>query len=216
MKILDPDKYKILRSQLVIEISLKGISNKQLLQAIGKVPRHLFMAKHLIDSSYEDRAFPIGSGQTISQPFTVAFQTELLQVEPGHKVLEIGTGSGYQTAILCELGANVYTIERLQKLFDKVQSFLPELGYHPHCYYGDGYEGLPEHSPFDRIIVTAGAPSIPPILIEQLKIGGRMVIPVGRLSGQKMTLIKRISETHFETSTHGSFIFVPLVKGKPL
>jgi len=163
--------------------------------------------------AYKDQAFPIGSRQTISQPFTVAFQSQLLNVKPHSKILEVGTGSGYQAAVLLELGAQVFTIERQQELYVKVQQLLPQLGYHPRFFFGDGYKGLPTYGPFDGIIVTAGAPFIPEELKKQLKIGGRLVIPVGEGDRQIMTLIVRTDENSFEQSTFGNFAFVPLLKG---
>jgi protein-L-isoaspartate(D-aspartate) O-methyltransferase len=171
------------------------------------------MDSGFITFSYKDQAFPIGEGQTISQPYTVAFQTQLLEIIPHVRVLEIGTGSGYQTAVLLELGASVYTIERQRKLYLKAQENLGMLGYKPQFFYGDGYQGKPTYGPFDRILVTAGASDIPTALKEQLKIGGIMVIPVGDRHSQRMIRIVRKTETDFETSGHGTFAFVPLLKG---
>ncbi|MDD2195931.1 MAG: protein-L-isoaspartate(D-aspartate) O-methyltransferase [Bacteroidales bacterium] len=209
----DSFRHKGLRKKLVEEIRKKGITDEQVLTAISKVPRHLFMESGFINFSYKDSAFPIGAGQTISQPYTVAFQTELLQVSPMDKVLEIGTGSGYQAAILVEMGAKVFTIERQRELFVKAKSQLEGLGYYPHFFYGDGYLGMPSYGPYKRILVTAGAPSVPTKLIEQLEVGGRMVIPVGDGSGQDMIVIEKISDTETKTTNHGRFIFVPLLKG---
>ena len=176
----DSFKHKGLRNQLVETIKSKGISDLNVLNAIGNVPRHLFMDSSFIDHAYQDKAFPISADQTISQPFTVAFQTELLKIKKGDKVLEVGTGSGYQAAVLCELGANVYSIERQGELYKKVINFLPSINYYPKkIIYGDGYKGLEEEAPFDSIIVTAGAPFVPEALLNQLKIEGRLVIPVG-------------------------------------
>lgn len=176
----DTFKHKGLRQQLVNTIKKKGIKDKKVLAAIGKIPRHLFMDSGFIDHAYQDKAFPIAADQTISQPYTVAYQTELLQVQKGDKVLEIGTGSGYQAAVLIELGAKLYSIERQQELFKKTNKFLPKIGYvAKKLIFGDGYRGLPKEAPFDSIIVTAGAPFVPKPLLEQLKIGGRLVIPVG-------------------------------------
>ena len=183
------------------------------LAAIGKVPRHLFMESSFLGFAYKDQAFPIGAGQTISQPYTVAVQTQLLQVQKNDKILEVGTGSGYQAAILLEMGAKVFTIERQKELFQKAQSFLPEIGYYPACFFGDGNEGLPAFAPFDKILVTAGASAIPEVLKEQLKIGGRLVIPVGQENRQEMLVVIRISEEEFKTEKHGGFVFVPLLKG---
>lgn len=209
----DSYRHKGLRTKLVNELRNKGIKDEQVLQAIGKVPRHVFMDSGFINYSYKDKAFPIAAGQTISQPYTVAVQTLLLQVQPNEKILEIGTGSGYQTAILIELGARVYTIERQRELFIKAQSLLSQLGYNPNYFYGDGYLGLPTYCPFDKILITAGATEIPEILVQQLKIGGRMVIPLGNSFSQIMTVVERTDENSIHKSNHGSFIFVPLLKG---
>ena len=185
-----------------------------MLNAINAIPRHLFMDSSFEDHAYQDKAFPIASGQTISQPYTVAFQTELLKVKPGDLILEVGTGSGYQAAVLCELGAKVYTIERQQKLFKKTKNFLEQLGYRPkYMSFGDGYKGLPDYAPFDKIVVTAGAPYVPKPLLSQLKVGGRLVIPVGD-DPQIMTLFKRTSSTQFQKETFGEFRFVPLLEDK--
>lgn len=210
----DTFKHKGLRQQLVSVVRKKGIKDEDVLAAIGKVPRHLFMDSSFLDHAYQDKAFPIAADQTISQPFTVAYQTELLQVKKGDKILEIGTGSGYQAAILIELGAKVYSIERQQELFKKTSKFLPKIGYHAKkLVFGDGYKGLPEEAPFDGIIVTAGAPYVPKPLLEQLKIGGRLVIPVGEDS-QRMTLLIRTSEREYEKHELDYFRFVPLLEDK--
>ena len=210
----DTYRHKGLRRLLVEDIRKKGITNEAVLYAIGRVPRHVFMDSGFINFSYRDSAFPIGSGQTISQPYTVAFQTQLLDVKPHEKVLEIGTGSGYQAAVLFEMGANVYTIERQRKLYVKAQQLLLLLGCKMHFFYGDGYAGLPAYAPFDKILVTAGAAEIPQTLVQQLKIGGRMVIPVGGDDVQKMTLVVKKSATETEVTYHGSFTFVPFLTGK--
>ena len=210
----DSFKHKGLRKKLIQTIKSKGINNTNVLSAIGKVPRHLFMDSGFIDHAYQDKAFPIGADQTISQPFTVAFQTQLLEVNKGDKVLEVGTGSGYQAAVLCELGANVYSIERQGELYKKAVNFLPSINYYPKkIIYGDGYKGLEEEAPFDSIIVTAGAPFVPKTLLNQLKIGGRLVIPVGE-NTQVMTLYIRVSEKKFNMNEYGEFQFVPLLKEK--
>ena len=210
----DSFKHKGLRKKLIQTIKSKGINNANVLSAIGKVPRHLFMDSGFIDHAYQDKAFPIGADQTISQPFTVAFQTQLLEVNKGDKVLEVGTGSGYQAAVLCELGANVYSIERQGELYKKAVNFLPSINYYPKkIIYGDGYKGLEEEAPFDSIIVTAGAPFVPKTLLNQLKIGGRLVIPVGE-NIQVMTLYIRASEKKFNMNEYGEFQFVPLLKEK--
>ena len=206
-------KYKIQRRLLVGEIRKKGIQDEAILEAIGCIPRHAFMDARYINFSYDDSAFPIGADQTISQPYTVAFQTHLLEVKPLEKVLEIGTGSGYQAAILAELGADVYTIERHKELHLQSQQLLQQLGYKITCVYGDGHDGLPEHAPYDKILFTAAATEIPETLVQQLKIGGRMVIPVGGRDLQAMTLIKKMSADEIEINTHGSFVFVPFLKG---
>ncbi len=198
---------------MVEEIKSKGITDEGVLAAIGKVPRHLFMESGFVNFSYKDSAFPIGAGQTISQPYTVAFQTQLLKVKPMEKVLEIGTGSGYQTAILLEMGAKVFSIERQRELFVKSKALLEKMGYNPHLFYGDGYQGMPSYGPYSKILVTAGAPEIPQALVAQLEVGGRMVIPVGDNHGQNMVLVEKISETETKVSNNGRFIFVPLLKG---
>jgi protein-L-isoaspartate(D-aspartate) O-methyltransferase len=202
-----------MRKKLVESLKIKGIKNEKVLEAIGKVPRHLFMESTFLKFAYKDQAFPIGSGQTISQPLTVALQTQLLQVEQNDKILEVGTGSGYQAAVLLELGAKVFTIERQKDLYNKVHKFLPEIGYNPACFFGDGYKGLANFAPFDKILVTAGAPFVPEDLKLQLKVGGLMVIPVGNSERQEMQLITRISENDFKCEKHGAFVFVPLLKG---
>ncbi len=208
----DNHKHKGLRNQLVKIIEAKGISDKNVLDAIAKIPRHLFMDSGFEDFAYQDKPFPIAAEQTISQPYTVAYQTELLNVTPGDKILEIGTGSGYQAAVLIEMGAKVYTIERQQELFKKTKLFLPKLGYKPKkIVFGDGYKGMPEEAPFDGIIVTAGAPYVSKALLTQLKIGGRLVIPVGD-DVQVMTLFVRKGEKDFDKQEFGNFRFVPMLK----
>ncbi|MEL7588360.1 MAG: protein-L-isoaspartate(D-aspartate) O-methyltransferase [Prolixibacteraceae bacterium] len=202
-----------MRKRLADGLRIKGIKDQRVLDAISKIPRHLFMDSSFIQFAYKDQAFPIGAGQTISQPYTVAFQTTLLQLQPNDKVLEVGTGSGYQAAVLVEMGANVFTIERQRELYLKAQQLLPELGYYPKFFYGDGYKGLPTYGPFDKIIVTAGAPVIPDDLLQQLTIGGRLIIPLGPPEKQVMTVVVRVSEDEFKKETHGTFVFVPLLKG---
>jgi len=210
----DTFKHKGLRQKLVANIKDKGIVDEKVLKAIGNVPRHLFMDSGFLDYAYKDMAFPIAADQTISQPYTVAFQTELLQIKKDDKILEIGTGSGYQTAVLIELGARVYSIERQQELFKKTSVFLPKIGYRAKkLIFGDGYKGLESEAPFDGIIVTAGAPFVPKALLGQLKIGGRLVIPVGD-DVQIMTLITRKREKEFEQEEFGEFRFVPLLEDK--
>lgn len=210
----DTFKHQGLRQKLVATLIAKGIKDKRVLEAIGKIPRHLFMDSGFLDHAYQDKAFPIAADQTISQPYTVAFQTELMQVQPGDKVLEIGTGSGYQTAVLCLLGAKVFSIERQNELYKKTSKFLPKLGYRAKkLIFGDGYIGLEEEAPFDSIIVTAGAPFVPNPLLSQLKIGGRLVIPVGD-AVQIMTLFIRKGPKEFEQHEYGEFRFVPLLEDK--
>ncbi len=206
--------HKGLRKKLVEEIKSKGIRDQAVLDAVGNVPRHFFMDSSFTKFAYKDQAFPIGSGQTISQPYTVAFQTELLRVKPGDRIMEIGTGSGYQAAILIEMGARVYTIERIKKLMTKAKTLLPSLGYNPHFFYGDGYSGLPTYAKFDKILITAAAPQIPENLLDQLKTGGRMVLPIGNSYSQVMTLVVKTGENDYKKTEHGYFVFVPMLKGK--
>ena len=211
---LDTFAHKGKRKQLVEILVQKGITNKKVLNAIGAIPRHLFMDSGFVDHAYIDKAFPIGAEQTISQPFTVAKQTELLNLEKGAKILEIGTGSGFQTAVLIEMGMHVFSIERQNELFKKTKLFLPKLGYRAKkLIFGDGYKGFKEEAPFDGIVVTAGAPFVPKPLMSQLKIGGRLVIPIGS-ENQIMTLITRISQTEFKKEEFGEFRFVPLLENK--
>ena len=210
----DTAKHQGLRNQLVKLLEEKNITDSTVLEAIKKVPRHLFFNSSFADYAYQDKAFPIGAGQTISQPYTVAFQSQLLEVKKGHKILEIGTGSGYQTAVLCTMGAIVYSVERQNELFKQTSVLLPKLGIRPKLLtFGDGYKGLPNHAPFDSIIVTAGAPIIPKPLMAQLKIGGRLVIPLGE-EVQIMTLLIRKNEAQFEKHEFGEFRFVPLLEDK--
>jgi len=210
----DTAKHQGLRNQLVTLLEKKGIKDKFVLEAIKKIPRHLFLDSSFEAYAYQDKAFPIGEEQTISQPYTVAFQSQLLEVKKDQKILEIGTGSGYQTAVLCLLGAKVYSIERQIKLFKKCNNLLPKMGYRPkYLSSGDGYVGLPDYAPFDGIIVTAGAPKIPQALMAQLKIGGRLVIPLGE-ENQIMTLLIRKNETQFEKHEFGDCKFVPLLENK--
>ncbi|MCB9426201.1 MAG: protein-L-isoaspartate(D-aspartate) O-methyltransferase [Flavobacteriales bacterium] len=210
----DTNKHQGLRNQLVKLLADKGIKDTNVLGAIAKIPRHLFLNSSFESFAYEDKAFPIGADQTISQPYTVAFQSELLAVKPGDKILEIGTGSGYQTSVLCLLGAKVYSIERQNELFKKTSLLLNKLGIRPkHLSFGDGYKGLPTHAPFDSIIVTAGAPFIPKPLMSQLKVGGKLVIPLGE-DPQIMTMLIRKSATEFEKHEYGEFRFVPMLEDK--
>ncbi|HEU4608274.1 MAG TPA: protein-L-isoaspartate(D-aspartate) O-methyltransferase [Chitinophagaceae bacterium] len=211
----DSYRHKGLRKQLVELVKSKGISDDRLLEAMNKVPRHFFMDSALDQIAYEDRAFPIAEGQTISQPYTVAYQTQLLEVKPFEKVLEIGTGSGYQSIILAEMGALVYTIERQKKLFDLHRNFVlrnkyPSIKY----FYGDGFEGLPSFAPFDKVIVTAAAPFLPPKLVQQLKPGGKMVIPVGEGQVQRMLRIAKLKDGSCVEEVFDDFSFVPMLEGK--
>lgn len=209
----DDFKHQGLRRQLVQEVQGKGIKDERVLQALMAVPRHLFLDSSFLNYAYEDKAFPIGADQTISQPYTVAFQTELLELSKGMKVLEIGTGSGYQTSVLCEMGVKVYTIERQRALFKITKPRLEKMRYTAKCYFGDGYQGLPSFAPFDRIIVTCGAPFVPEELVKQLTVGGMMVIPVGG-DVQTMIRIVRHSETEVEQQVYGEFKFVPMLQKK--
>ncbi len=211
----DTYRHQGLRKQLIRQISMKGITDQQVLIAMEKVPRHFFFDSSFLEYAYEDKPFPIGAGQTISQPYTVAFQSSLLQIKKNDKVLEIGTGSGYQACILAEMGARVFTIERQKTLFDRTSKFLPAIGYPTiKTFYGDGYKGLPAFAPFDRVIVTAAAPFVPEALLQQLKVGGILVIPVGAGDVQIMTTITRQSENEFINNGHGDFRFVPMLEDK--
>ena len=210
----DTRKFQGLRRQLIKLLISKGIKNESVLNAIKEVPRHCFMDPSLLDFAYEDNAYPIAADQTISQPYTVAYQSQLLELDLSHKVLEIGTGSGYQTAVLIKLANQVYTIERQLLLFKKTQRLFTELGLRPKKHvFGDGYKGLPDQAPFDRIIVTAGAPEVPKPLLNQLVIGGKLVIPVGKKE-QIMTRYTRISDRNFNKEKFGLFRFVPLLQNK--
>jgi len=210
----DTSKHQGMRRKLVTELRNKGISNEKVLKAIDSVPRHLFLDSSFETHAYQNKAFPIGANQTISHPYTVAFQSSLLQIKKGHKVLEIGTGSGYQTAVLCELKALVYSIERQNELFKTTKKLLPKLNYHPkQLIFGDGYKGLAQQAPFDSIIVTAGAPFVPKDLMSQLKIGGRLIIPIGS-DPQIMHLYVRKDEKTFMRQEFGEFRFVPMLENK--
>ncbi len=210
----DTLKHKGMRNKLANLLAAKGIEDPQVLNAIREVPRHLFLDSSFEAHAYQDKAFPIGAEQTISQPYTVAFQSQLLQVKPNDKILEIGTGSGYQTSVLLKLKARVYTIERQLELFKTTSRFFGKMGYRPKKHiFGDGYKGMPEEAPFNGIIVTAGAPEVPNALLAQLAVGGRLVIPVG-VEDQIMTLYVRKSEKEFEKTTYGNFRFVPLLEDK--
>ena len=210
----DTSKHQGLRNQLATILEQKGIHDQNVLNAVRKIPRHFFIDSSFESHAYQDKAFPIAANQTISQPYTVAFQSQTLEVKQGDKVLEIGTGSGYQTAVLLELGAEVYTIERQHELFKKTSLFLPKIGYKAKKFiFGDGYKGFPEKAPYDQIIVTAGAPYVPKALLAQLKVGGRLLIPVGDKT-QIMTLLIRKSAKEFEKHELGNFAFVPMLQKK--
>ena len=212
---LDSYRHQGLRKKLVEAIKAKGVSDENVLNAIEKVPRHWFIDSSFIEFAYEDRAFPIGAGQTISQPYTVAFMTELLQLRRNDKVLEVGTGSGYQSCVLSAMGVKVYTIERQKSLYDKTKIFLPAIGFGTiKQFYGDGYKGLPTYGPFDKIIVTCGAPYIPDPLVMQLKIGGTLVIPVGEGDLQVMRTVTRLTQIDNEIKDHGNFRFVPMLEDR--
>lgn len=206
----DNYKQRGLRNKLVKMLGKKGINDPRVLAAIGKVPRHFFFENALLEHAYQDKAFPIGEGQTISQPFTVAFQTEKLEIRPGDKVLEVGTGSGYQACILLEMGAKVYSIEYNRTLFEKTRAFLPSIGYRPYFFYGDGSKGIPSKAPYDKIIVTAGAPIVPDALLDQLSDGGILVIPVGDREKQVMVRIRKTGG-RFTKEEFSNFAFVPLL-----
>lgn len=207
----DNYKQRGLRKRLVSILQDKGIENQRLLKAIGSVPRHQFFSPEFLIHAYQDKAFPIGEGQTISQPYTVAIQTQLLEIKPGDKILEIGTGSGYQCCILLEMGAEVYTIEYNKKLYEKARKQLKYMGYSTNFFCGDGSLGLKKWAPYDGIIVTAGAPTVPKALIEQLKVGGKLVIPVGNSKTQKMLRITKTEENKLIKEEFANFSFVPLV-----
>jgi protein-L-isoaspartate(D-aspartate) O-methyltransferase len=211
----DSYRHKGLRKKLIDTIREKGITDENVLQAMMNIPRHFFLDTALQDIAYEDRAFPIAEGQTISQPYTVAYQTQLLLVKNYDKVLEIGTGSAYQATVLAEMGAQVFTIERQKKLFEKNKDFIFRSKY-PNIkfFYGDGFEGLPTYAPFDKIIITAAAPIIPPKLIEQLKIGGKMVLPLDENKIQRMVRITKRDSNNYDEESFENFSFVPMLKGK--
>jgi len=211
----DTYRHKGLRKKLVDTVRIKGITDERVLNALDKVPRHFFLDSAFDELSYEDRAFPIGEGQTISQPYTVAYQTQLLEIKPFLKVLEIGTGSGYQAVVLAEMGAQVYTVERQKKLFDENKTFDYLKKYLSiKCFYGDGYEGLPTFAPFDRVLITAAAPDFPPKLIEQLKPGGMMVLPLGMGEVQRMMRITKLDKGALREEVFDNFSFVPMLGGK--
>lgn len=207
----DNYRHKGMRRSLVRIITEKGITDPNVISAIGKIPRHYFFDNALVEHAYQDKAFPIGEGQTISQPYTVAFQTEKLNIKQGDKVLEVGTGSGYQASVLLEVGATVYTIEFNKALYERTKAFLPKMGYSPRFFYGDGSKGLAVHAPYDKIIVTAGAPTVPSELIKQLKVGGILIIPVGDNKKQRMLRITKESDKKIKKESFDYFSFVPLL-----
>ena len=211
MDLNDSFRAKGLRKRLVETLVDKGIEDAKVLDVIGKIPRHIFLDSSFLEHAYEDKAFPIGAEQTISQPYTVAFQTMLLDLKKGDKILEIGTGSGYQTAVLCEMGVKVFSIERQKYLYQQTSKLLRKLKYRPLLVYGDGFKGMPHDAPFDKIIVTCGAPDLPNELLKQLKIGGFAIIPVGE-KVQEMKKIVRIDESTFKVENYGNFKFVPMLK----
>ncbi|MBD98319.1 MAG: protein-L-isoaspartate O-methyltransferase [Verrucomicrobia bacterium] len=211
---LDSYKHKGLRIKLIELLRSKGIDNEGVLKAINKVPRHLFLDNAFVKFAYQDQAFPIGANQTISQPFTVAFQSQLLDAKRGQKVLEIGTGSGFQSCVLMELGLKVFSIERHRSLHQSAKKQLEGMGYFPRLFFGDGYQGLATFAPFDRILITAAAPYIPEALKSQLKLGGKMVIPLGEGDKQEMQRITKVSETEFNIERFGDFSFVPMLQDK--
>jgi protein-L-isoaspartate(D-aspartate) O-methyltransferase len=213
-KYIDNYREQGARKKLVEELRKKGIEDERVLLAIGKVPRHFFFDETFWNQAYKDIAFPIGEDQTISQPYTVAYQSQLLHINTGDKVLEIGTGSGYQACILVELGAKVYTIERQEKLYERTSKVLPYMGYKPKFFLGDGSRGIAKHAPYDKIIVTAGAPTVPDELLKQLKVGGILVIPVGDQQSQKMVTVLKVGENDYEKIVLDTFRFVPLVGDK--
>lgn len=211
---VDSYRHKGMRKRLIDSIRKKGILNENVLEAMNKIPRHEFLDSSFLEYAYDDKPFPIGSGQTISQPYTVARQTELLDVQKGHKVLEIGSGSGYQACVLAELGAKVFSIERQKKLYVKTKEFIASLGYTIRFFYGDGNKGVPSFAPFDRILITAAAPEISKELFNQLKVGGKLVVPLGKGDIQTMVRITKTGDNDFEEETFDQFRFVPLLKNK--
>jgi len=211
---IDSYKHKGLRKKLIEELRTRGISNERILDAFDKVPRHYFLDLAFEMQAYSNMPLQIGAGQTISHPFTVAFQTQLLELNKGDKVLEIGTGSGFQTSILCQMGAKVFSIERQRELFIKAKSIIDQLGFNPRLFYGDGYKGQKAYAPYDHILVTCGAPFVPDALLGQLKIGGNLVIPLGAGAKQQMKRITRLSETEYNEEDFGEFSFVPMLEDR--
>jgi len=210
--LVDSFKHKGLRRKLVDELKRMGITDQRVLDAVNRVPRHYFLSSAFLEFAYENKAFQIGAGQTISHPFTVATQSQLLKVEPGMKILEVGTGSGFQTAVLCELGAKVFSIERQKLLHDNSKALLGKMGYKPNLVYGDGYKGLPSYGPFDRVIITCAIPKIPEELLMQLKPGGLLVMPYGEGEVQQMMVVEELADGSFDSRLHGQFSFVPMLE----
>jgi len=210
----DSYRHKGLRRKLAEEVRSKGIKDERIIAAINTIPRHFFLDSSFVEFAYQDKPFPIGAGQTISQPYTVAFQTELLALKKDQKVLEIGTGSGYQACVLLELGARVFSIERQHSLYVKAKNLLPQMGYNPRLFYGDGYKGLPAFAPFDKILITAAAPEIPGVLLKQLIVGGMLVLPLGSGATQIMMRITRVGNDQYKEEEFGYFRFVPLLGDK--
>ncbi|HSV87177.1 MAG TPA: protein-L-isoaspartate(D-aspartate) O-methyltransferase [Bacteroidales bacterium] len=211
---IDSYRHKGLRRKLAEEVRAKGIKDERIITAINTIPRHFFLDSSFVEFAYQDKPFPIGAGQTISQPYTVAFQTELLALKKSEKVLEIGTGSGYQACVLLELGARVFSIERQHSLYVKAKAILPQMGYNPRLFYGDGYKGLPAFAPFDKILITAAAPEIPGELLKQLETGGMLVVPVGSGATQIMMRITKVDDDKYKEEEFGFFRFVPLLGDK--
>jgi len=211
VRMIDGYRHKGMRRQLIEELKENGISNQAVLEAFDKVPRHFFLDSSFMNQAYSNVAFQIGAGQTISQPYTVAFQTELLELERGHRVLEIGTGSGFQTAILCALGAKVVSIERQKELYFKAKPIIEKLGYTPNLFFGDGYKGKASYAPYDSILITCGAPFISEDLKDQLKVGGKIVAPIGEGKVQTMTRLTKLEEGEWKVETYGDFSFVPML-----
>jgi protein-L-isoaspartate(D-aspartate) O-methyltransferase len=210
--LVDNFKHKGLRRKLVEELVAMGINDPQVIEALNKVPRHYFLSSAFLEYAYENKAFQIGAGQTISHPFTVAFQSQLLELQKGMKVLEIGTGSGFQTSVLCEMGAKVFSIERHKLLHDNAKKLLQSMGYKATLSYGDGYKGMPSYAPFDRVLITCAVPVVPEELLMQLKPGGKLIMPYGQGEVQQMMVIDEKEDGSFETSFHGEFSFVPMLE----
>jgi len=214
MTLTDSYRHQGLRKLMLKELSDLGIHDERVLEAMKKLPRHFFMEGAFLEFAYENKAFQIGAGQTISQPFTVAFQTQLLQLEKGDKVLEIGTGSGYQCGVLCQMGAKVTSIERQKLLHTNAKALLTQLKYRPNLFYGDGFKGKSAFAPFDKVIVTCGAPHIPEELVHQTKVGGRLVIPLGKDGVQEMVLLEKVSDNELVRTNYGKFSFVPMLENR--